>query len=346
MNALLLSAGLGTRFQPTTNKLAKPCIPFLNVPLMGYTLFYLEKCNLRNLVLNTHHLPKNVESVAECLTYQQNYKVHFSHEPKILGSGGGIKQAEKYLRDSAADADDYFIVANADEVILFNHAEGFQPLIDFHKKNNALVTMLTTEHPDAGTKLGGLWADENNIITKLGGLSDAPHARHFTGVYVFSTRVFSLMPARGEFHIFKDCLHKAMAANEKVLSFHDKNLIWLDNSSEKDYIASTRMALKTLNGNSLAAKNLSDILHRFHQKFEKVSNRQWLCAGAQFEGVLNKDSYLFMGPDSKLKMSTEVKDFAVVGANSTFGPGYLESVAIAPNIKINELVSLRSQLVV
>src|SRR4051812_5726608 len=105
MNALLLCAGLGTRFRPITDKIAKPTIPFLNVPLLGYSLAYLENAGLKNLVMNTHHLPDTIKATSKTLCADINYKTQFSHEPEILGSGGGIKNAENLL----ATTDDFIV---------------------------------------------------------------------------------------------------------------------------------------------------------------------------------------------------------------------------------------------
>lgn len=274
MNALLLSAGVGSRFRPTTDKIAKPAILFLNIPLMAYMLYYLEKAGLKNLVFNTHHLPQTVELAAKQLTRGQSYTVQFSHEPVLLGSGGGICQAKKFLcTDIHSDKypDEYFVVANADEVFLFNHLEGLKPLIDFHKTRGALATLLTTEHPEAGKSMGGVWFNPSGEIFRLGGVHAEPGAKHFTGVFIFSRRIFSYMPAAGsEFHIFKDCLHKAMAAKEKVLAFHDPHLTWFDMSSEGAHAASTGRALKLLDSSienspteNIQARVLRLIFNRF-----------------------------------------------------------------------------------
>lgn len=305
MNALVLCAGLGTRFQPITNVTPKPAIPFLNVPLLGYSLYYLEQIGVTNLVINTHHLPDKVQAVARQLTQARaqmpgrNYSVKFSHEPEILGSGGGIAQARSLLGyDSALGnaaggagvgaavaaatphATNDFIVSNGDEVLLFAHGRGYAPLIEFHRAQGALATLLTTDHPEAGRTLGGVWVDDNaatlprllqlppphGVITKLGGTApELPGARHFTGVFIFSPRIFSYMPTHGgPFHIFKDCLHQAMAAGEKVLSYHDPSLLWLDMSSEKDHSLSTRIARDHLERKTPNADTLRKILQRFN----------------------------------------------------------------------------------
>lgn len=242
---------------------------------MGYMLYYLENLGLKNLVFNTHHLPKTVELAAKNLTHGQGYTVQFSHEPRLLGSGGGILQAKKYLFATDVATGDRpencFVVANADEVFLFNHLHGLSPLVAFHKKNGALATLLTTEHPDAGKSLGGVWAHPTTgEITRLGGTHAEPGAKHFAGVFVFSRRVFSYMPsAGGEFHIFKDCLHQALAAKEKVLAFHDPNLTWFDMSSENSYRQSEARALKILDAsaNPLDAPVPAQILRAIFKRY-------------------------------------------------------------------------------
>src|SRR5580698_8851230 len=139
MNALILCAGLGTRFRPTTEKIAKPALPFLNLPLLAYSLVYLESVGLNTLVINTHHLPKTVEAAASGLV-KSSYKTIFSNEPKILGSGGGIKNNEAHLKGRLT-SDDEFLVANGDEVMLFNHGDGLSRLVAFHRAQGALATL-------------------------------------------------------------------------------------------------------------------------------------------------------------------------------------------------------------
>ncbi|MEK6556075.1 MAG: sugar phosphate nucleotidyltransferase, partial [Bdellovibrionota bacterium] len=92
MKAMILTAGLGTRFRPHTDKLAKPALPFLNIPLMGYSLFHLESLGIKDLVLNLHHLPQTIRAVAAQCTTQGSlssnsnppYKIHFSDETSMI----------------------------------------------------------------------------------------------------------------------------------------------------------------------------------------------------------------------------------------------------------------------
>jgi NDP-sugar pyrophosphorylase family protein len=350
MKAQLLCAGLGTRFRPQTEKIAKPCLPFLNVPLMGYGLSLLEQAGLSQLVINTHHLPKNVESVTECLAHPPtrpkglSYNVNFTFEPKILGSGGGIKNAEKYLRGAA---DENFLVINGDEVFFFKHNDGLKPLLDFHKKSGALATLLTTAHPAAGKTLGGVWAGADGKITRLGGTHSDPGAQHFTGAFVFSSRVFDFMPKHKDAsHIFEDCLSVAMVRGEKVLAFHDPDLLWLDTSGEKDYIASVARILVEMKNDTAFGKAALAVMSRFGQPVERVGEAQWLGAGAEFNGVLEPGSFLVMGAKSFVASGVDVKGFGVLGADSRFEQGLIESSVVGHGLHVHEMVSLRKQLLI
>ncbi len=347
---MLLCAGFGTRFLPVTEKVAKPAIPFLNVPLLGYSLFEIEKLQPKNLVINTHHLPRTVELAARELVGAGNaagakYNLHFSHEPEILGSGGGIRAAEKFF-----GADD-FVVANGDEVNLFSGERGLLPLLEFHQKSKALATLLTTVHPEAGRTMGGVWANADGLVTRLGekatdggSAGGADGAQHFAGVFVFSPRIFEFMPKSGEFHIFRDCLLPAIRAGEKVMAFQDREMLWLDTTSVKSFILSTERALKELGGANFARQLLA-VQERFGHQMNRASEKQWLASGARFSGS-GVEAYIFMGENSEISAGVEVQNFAVIGNGARFSQGVMDSTVIGANVRINELVHLRRQVIV
>ena len=115
MHAMIFAAGLGTRLKPHTDFSPKPCIPFLNLPLINYPIHQLLGVGIKRLVVNTHHFPTHVEHVVTAALRNTDVELIFSDEqPKILDSGGGLYRAKPHLDD------DSFIVANSDATMLFS----------------------------------------------------------------------------------------------------------------------------------------------------------------------------------------------------------------------------------
>jgi len=327
MKALLLCAGLGTRFRPHTDKIAKPALPFFGVPLAGFGLFYLENAGLTNLAVNTHHLPKTVENAMTCMGFERKYKVVFSHEsPQVLGSGGGIKKARPYLQGSP-----HFVVINGDEVILHDNPGFLKSMVEAHQKSQALVTMLTIDHPRVGSELPGVKVNGQGHIIGLSVKGDDKDIKHNCGVYVYDQRIFDFMPPKDEFHIFKDCLEPAMARGQIVNTFHTDQLTWLDTTDEKSYIESLLTAAKILESESSQAKTFQAILGRFNQKFERVHAPHGLA---------------YVGIGARLGAQVEINGIAVLCPNSQFDQGILSNSAIGTGLHIHEMVALKNQLLV
>ena len=61
MRAILLCAGRGVRFRPVTERIPKPLLPFLNVPLAVAHLRRLHEAGIREVAVNLHHLGDQIE---------------------------------------------------------------------------------------------------------------------------------------------------------------------------------------------------------------------------------------------------------------------------------------------
>ena len=89
---MVLCAGLGTRLSPITETLPKPLVPVLNVPNLLHSLYLLKRAGIVDIVLNTHHLPEQIESFLGDGS-RWDLRLHFSREKTLLGTGGGVKKA-------------------------------------------------------------------------------------------------------------------------------------------------------------------------------------------------------------------------------------------------------------
>ncbi len=94
--AFILAAGLGKRLRPYTDDLPKPLVDVNGRTLLDRTLDHLENAGAGEAVINTHYL---ADKITAHLARRESPRIHFSHEPQLLDTGGGIKNALNYFGD-------------------------------------------------------------------------------------------------------------------------------------------------------------------------------------------------------------------------------------------------------
>src|SRR5690348_18126635 len=107
MRAMILAAGLGTRLRPLTDSLPKPLLPVGGTPLIVWNLLLLQKYGIREVVINLHYLGDLIEKELRDGS-AWDMSLTYSHEWTLLGTGGGIKQAQWFFGDEP------FLVLNGD----------------------------------------------------------------------------------------------------------------------------------------------------------------------------------------------------------------------------------------
>ena len=136
--ALLLAGGLGTRLRPLTDKLPKCLVEIAGRPLLDYWLDALAETGIRDVLINTHHLPGPVrEFIAN--KNQQGFHVMETFEPVLLGSAGTIA-AHRGWADNASDV----LIIYADNLSDVD----LNQLLDAHRTGGEPLTMLLFRAPD------------------------------------------------------------------------------------------------------------------------------------------------------------------------------------------------------
>src|ERR1041384_2013662 len=98
MKAMILAAGFGTRLWPLTLDRTKPAVPFLNKPLITYSVEYLCRFHITEMVVNLHH---QGESIRRALGDGSSFgvRIDYSEEKEILGTSGALDHARHLLDD-------------------------------------------------------------------------------------------------------------------------------------------------------------------------------------------------------------------------------------------------------
>ena len=89
MRALVLSAGIGERLRPLTETIPKPLVEVGGRPLIHYPLLMLKHAGIREIAINTHHLPRAMEA-ALGTGARLDLDIVWAPEPTLLGTGGPL----------------------------------------------------------------------------------------------------------------------------------------------------------------------------------------------------------------------------------------------------------------
>jgi NDP-sugar pyrophosphorylase family protein len=99
---MLLCAGLGTRLGALSDERPKPMLPVCDVPIVRFGIAQLVAHGIHDIVINLHHRGDVFERVLGD-GHRFGARIRYSHEPEILGTGGGLKHALPLLDPDGRD---------------------------------------------------------------------------------------------------------------------------------------------------------------------------------------------------------------------------------------------------
>ena len=225
MKAMILAAGLGTRLRPLTNTTPKPLLPMGGIPLIVWNLLLLRRHGFHDVVINLHYLGSMIEQALGDGS-RFGLRIQYSHEPVILGTGGGIKQAESYF------AGEPVLVLNGDTLFELD----LEALAAFHRSKNAAATLVVREDADAATWGLVEVAEDHRIarITGKGRTDSVPTVpRMFAGIHILEPQLLQDVP-QGVMSSIIDPYVAAISRGDRVLGYDLKGY-WSDIGTVERY---------------------------------------------------------------------------------------------------------------
>lgn len=239
MKAMVLAAGYGERMRPLTNSIPKPLLPINGKPILHYTLQMLKKNGIFEVVINLHHLPDMItDAFGDGSSF--GMKIHYSYEKEILGTAGGIKAAEGFLKDGT------FLVINSDIVADID----IMKVLEFHKKKKAFVTMVLRHDTDAD-RYGAIEIDSDGRVGKFLGKPEYNGNLQlkklmFTGIHIFEPEIFDEIPSGRYCGITEETYPKLMNKNTPIYGY-EFNGYWIDIGTPERYEKAKREVTKIFN---------------------------------------------------------------------------------------------------
>jgi len=231
MRAMILAAGFGTRLWPLTVGRTKPAIPFLNRPLIAYTIEYLCRSGVNDLVINLHHEPASVrEQIGDGSLF--GARISYSvEEPAILGTSGALDR----VRDSLAD--DAFVVINGKILTDID----LEAAIAAHRARRAMATLVLRPNP-GHERFSEVEISPDGRITRFAGFpgpsksAARPVPLMFTGIQILDPSIFRYIPRNVFSDTVRDVYPAAMAAGEPVMA-HVAKGDWFELSTLERYLS-------------------------------------------------------------------------------------------------------------
>lgn len=216
--------------RPLSEHLPKPMLPVLGRPLLSRIIDNLHQAGIDGVVVNTHHLSKIIRDHVRRLP--KGSDVRLSHEPEILGSGGGLVRAGEFL-----GSEDCFLYHNGDELTDLD----LRAVIESYREGFPLATLTLTDREPCNNVLV---SKEGEIldIAGLGRKPVPPGARSlaFTGIAVFSREILGLLPPKGFSSVMQALVGEIGRRPGCVRAFLPKKFYWSNLEDVGQYLEAHR----------------------------------------------------------------------------------------------------------
>jgi D-glycero-alpha-D-manno-heptose 1-phosphate guanylyltransferase len=149
---MILAGGLGTRLRSVVKDRPKPMATIQGVPFLEILIRSLAKKGVQHFVLLTGYQGELIENYFRN-RQEPDIRIIMSHESEPLGTGGAVKNAEKFVTDPS-------LLVNGDT---FFDAD-VKELYRFHVDRDSKVT-LSLRQVDDVSRYGSVIIGDNGVIT-------------------------------------------------------------------------------------------------------------------------------------------------------------------------------------
>lgn len=322
MKALILSAGYGTRLRPLTDKVAKPLVKVMGIPVIEYTLGFLNDNGIKDVFINRHYFPEQFNS----MNVPNGMNVRFSTEDKILGTLGGILSFKEYLNGED------FIVINGDIIFNFDLKQAYHA----HRARKNLATMILRKKNQ--NNISSVYLDDFCNVVDIGRREDDVYSEYmFSGIHIIDPGFFDV--AKDKEHpscVVKDFYIPYIKSGNRITGFvpEEKSFFWMELGDLKNYLDSNIKILDLLSRYKLNYQMESFITdHWFNSGTSKIAESVegvWLGEGYYIDHDATILPPVLIGPGSKIMGGCVIGPEVVIG----------ENVVVSENAQVNRSVIL------
>jgi NDP-sugar pyrophosphorylase family protein/aminoglycoside/choline kinase family phosphotransferase len=289
--AVVLAAGFGTRLLPLSLDTPKPMVPLWGKPALGHVLDLLQDWGVRETLINLHFHPDAIVRYAAGRS-RPDFRITFSFEPDILGTGGALRRAAWFL----PEAEPFWLI-NADIAADLRP----DPFLGALRHRNTLAALWL--HPSLGPRTVAM---RRGFITDFqSARPETPGTYTFCGLHLIRPGILDFLPAEG-FATIIAAYNRALAAGRRLAGVCAPDCYWEDLGTPESY----RLA----HGEVRARHRRGEPGGRLYDPGQTRRARALRRAGARLDG------FVALGRDASVAPGARVAD-SVLWDGATVAPG-------------------------
>jgi len=207
MKAMILAAGLGTRFKPWTDRHPKALALVNGKSLLQRNIVYLQSFGIKEVLVNVHHFADQIRDAIDSNNGWGSQITISDESEVVLETGGGLLKAAPYFNEGL------FVLMNVDILTDLD----LKAMISFHREKKPMATLAVTTRKssryflfDKTSRLSG-WRNIKTGEEKISIPVKDPAEKAFSGIHLISPGIFPLIHRQGKFSIVDVYLELAPA---------------------------------------------------------------------------------------------------------------------------------------
>ena len=196
MDVVILAGGEGTRLRKVLSDRPKPMAEINNRPFLDILIEHVSSYGFKRFILCTGYKADFIQKYYNSANIPQT--ILFSEETIPLGTGGAVKNAEKFIQSNP------FLVMNGDSFCPINMYE----FVDFHKQNDSFLSMVIVESENL-KDFGLLALDRSQKIINFKEKIEREGKSYINaGIYLFDKDVLTMIPQHVKYSLEYDLFPK------------------------------------------------------------------------------------------------------------------------------------------
>ena len=216
--AVILSAGLGTRLRPVTDNIPKVMIPIAGKPLLEHNIEQFKKYGVSEFFINLHYLPDVVKNYFGNGS-KWGVKINYYIEPEALGTAGGIKNFESQL-------DNEFFVIYGDIFSLLDYSKYYE----YWKTKPDAIGIQRVGNTDKPQDADLAEVDDELRFIKIYPMphkelpnSPAGGYKRMRGIFILKKEILEYIPPNAYYEIGSQLLPDILQRGEKFYGYECDN---------------------------------------------------------------------------------------------------------------------------